>query len=219
MDGKLAVLTIDNARSWYTDTDPVHGFDHVLRVYHLSERIAKAEGADLEIVRAAALLHDAEGSATAGGDEGRLEHHQASAAFARQILEAEGWPEERIAAVEHCIRAHRFRDESEQPQTLEAKVLYDSDKLDVIGAIGVARTIAFDVVVGQPIYAEPSEQFLRTGEKEPGEVHSSYHEYLFKLKKIKDRLHTPTARALAKDRHRFLEEFFMRLPAEIRGEI
>jgi uncharacterized protein len=213
------MLTIETARSWYTDSDPVHGFDHVLRVYHLAEKIALAEGADLEIVRAAALLHDAEGSATSGGDEGRLEHHQASAAFARQILEAEGWAEDRIAAVEHCIRSHRFRDESEQPQTLEARVLYDSDKLDVIGAIGVARTIAFDVVIGQPIYAEPSEHFTRTGVKEPGEVHSSYHEYLFKLKKIKDRLHTPTARALAVDRHRFLEEFFTRLPAEIRGDI
>jgi uncharacterized protein len=211
--------TIDTARSWYDNSDPVHGFDHVLRVYRLAERIALAEGADLEIVRAAALLHDAEGSATAGGDTGRLEHHQASAVFARQILLAEGWQEERIAQVEHCIRAHRFRDESEQPQTLEAQVLFDSDKLDVIGAIGIARTIAFDVVVGQPIYAEPSEQFLRTGQKIDGEAHSSYHEYLFKLRKIKDRLYTTTARVLAKDRHRFLEEFFARLPAEIQGEI
>jgi uncharacterized protein len=211
--------TIETAHSWYDNSDPVHGFDHILRVYRLAERIALAEGADLEIVRAAALLHDAEGSATVGGDQGRLEHHQASAEFARQVLQAEGWQEERIAQVAHCIRAHRFRDESEQPQTLEAKILFDSDKLDVIGAIGVARTIAFDVVVGQPIYAEPSEQFLRTGQKIDGEAHSSYHEYLFKLRKIKDRLHTATARMLAEDRHRFLEEFFTRLPAEIQGEI
>jgi len=213
------MLTIDTARSWYDDSDPVHGFDHVLRVYRLAERIALREGADMEIVRAAALLHDAEGSATAGGDEGRLEHHQASAEFARQILQAEGWPAERILQVEHCIRAHRFRDESEQPQTIEAKVLFDADKLDVIGAIGIARTIAFDVVVGQPIYAEPSEQFLRTGQKIAGEAHSSYHEYLFKLRKIKDRMYTATARVLAEDRHRFLEEFFTRLPAEIQGEM
>jgi uncharacterized protein len=213
------MLTIDTARSWYDNSDPVHGFDHVLRVYRLAERIALNEGADIEIVRAAALLHDAEGSATVGGDDGRLEHHHASAEFARQILQSEGWQEERIVQVEHCIRAHRFRDESEQPHTLEAKVLFDSDKLDVIGAIGIARTIAFDVVVGQPIYAEPSEQFLRTGQKIDGELHSSYHEYLFKLRKIKDRLYTTTARTLAEDRHRFLEEFFTRLPAEIQGEI
>jgi uncharacterized protein len=211
--------TIEKARSWYPETDPVHGFDHVLRVYRMVERIAGAEGGDLDILRAAALLHDADGSATEGGDEGRVDHHRASAAFARQILAEEGWEEARIAAVQHCIRAHRFRDNREPPGTLEARILFDADKLDVLGAIGIARTIAFDVVVGQPIYNQPSERFLTTGEKEPDEKHSSYHEYLFKLSKIKDRLYTQTARNLAEDRHRFLAEFFNRLAAEERGEL
>lgn len=211
--------TIDQARKWYPDLDPVHGFDHVLRVYRMAERLALAEGGDLEIVRAAALLHDAEGSATAGGEIGRSNHHHASSEFAHQELEAEGWPPERITAVQHCIRAHRFRDNSEPPQTLEARILFDADKLDVIGAIGVVRTVAFDVVVGQPVYSEPSQRFLSTGEKEPGEPHSSYHEYLFKLSRIKDRLFTPAARAIAEERHRFMAEFFTRLAAEERGEL
>jgi uncharacterized protein len=210
--------SLDQARSWYPELDPVHGFDHVLRVYHMAEKLARAEGADLDIVRAAALLHDAEGSATQGGEIGRSNHHHASAVFARQVLEAEGWSPERIAAVQHCIRAHRFRNKSEPPKTLEAEVLFDADKLDVIGAIGVARTIAYDVVVGQPIYAQPSRRFLETGQKEPGEPHSSYHEYLFKLSKIKDRLYTDTARTLAEQRHRFMAEFFERLADEERGE-
>ncbi len=209
--------TLEQARAWYSPTDPVHGFDHVLRVYRTAERLALAENADVDIVRAAALLHDAEGSATVGGDHGRLNHHQASAEFARQVLQAEGWSEERIAAVQHCIRAHRFRDNSEAPQTPEAKILFDADKLDVIGAIGVARTIAFSVVVGQPIYAPPSERFLQSGEKEPGEQHSAYHEYLFKLRKIKEMLYTPSGRALAEERHRVLEEFFERLADEMQG--
>jgi uncharacterized protein len=211
--------TIEQAQAWYPNADPVHGFDHVLRVYQMAERLALAENADLEIVRAAALLHDAEGSATEGGDEGRRAHQHASSAFAAQVLQAEGWPSERIAAVQHCIRAHRFRDDTEPPQTLEARVLFDADKLDVLGAVGVARTIAFDVVVGQPIYAEPSPQFISTGVEQPGEPHSSYHEYLFKLSKIKDRLHTPTARTIGEARHRFLAEFFTRLAAEFKGEI
>src|SRR4030066_267758 len=100
--------SIEQARAWAPDSGPVHGFDHVLRVYRMAERLAQAEGADLEIVRAAALLHDAEGSQTSGGDAGRVDHHHASAEFAREILEAEGWQAERIAAVQHCIRAHRF---------------------------------------------------------------------------------------------------------------
>ena len=211
--------TIDQAHHWYPDLDPVHGFDHVLRVYRMAERLALVEGADVEIVHAAALLHDAEGSATTGGEIGRSNHHHASSEFARQILEAENWPPERIAAVQHCIRAHRFRDNSEPPQSLEAKILFDADKLDVIGAIGVVRTVAFDIVVGQPVYSEPSQLFLSTGEKEPGEPHSSYHEYLFKLSHIKDRLFTATARSIAEERHQFMAEFFTRLAAEERGEL
>ena len=211
--------TIDQAHHWYPDLDPVHGFDHVLRVYRMAERLALVERADVEIVHAAALLHDAEGSATTGGEIGRSNHHHASSEFARQILEAENWPPERIAAVQHCIRAHRFRDNSEPPQSLEAKILFDADKLDVIGAIGVVRTVAFDIVVGQPVYSEPSQLFLSTGEKEPGEPHSSYHEYLFKLSHIKERLFTATARAIAEERHQFMAEFFTRLAAEERGEL
>jgi uncharacterized protein len=209
---------IETARNWYPEDDPVHGFDHILRVYRMAERLALEEGADLEIVYAAALLHDAEGSQTEGGEAGRQDHHHVSSQFAQQVLIQEGWPADKIAAVQHCIRAHRFRDNTEEPQTLEAKILFDADKLDVIGAVGVARTIAFDVVVNQPIYSQPSDLFLETGEKEPGEPHSSYHEYLFKLSKIKDRLFTKTARELARERHRFMEEYFERLGAEERGE-
>lgn len=209
--------SIEDARAWYPGADPVHGFDHVLRVYRMAERLAEAEGGDLEIVRAAALLHDAEGSATEGGDAGRADHHHASADFARKILLAEGWKEERIAAVQHCIQAHRFRDNTE-PQTLEAQILFDADKLDVIGAIGVVRTIAFDVVVSQPVYAQPSQRFLSTGEKEPHEPHSSVHEFIFKLVRIKDRLHTPLARRIAAERHQFMVDFFERLDAEMQGK-
>lgn len=209
--------SLDDARAWYPANDPVHGFDHVLRVYRMAERLAQAEGADLEIVRAAALLHDARGSATEGGDAGREDHHQASADFARQVLLAESWEEDRIAAVQHCILAHRFRDDT-RPETLEARIIFDADKLDVIGAIGVVRTVAFDVVVGQPVYARPSDLFLETGQKEPGEPHSSVHEYLFKLSKIKDQLHTPAARHIADQRHQFMQAFFERLDAEMQGE-
>lgn len=207
--------SLDAARAWYPQDDPVHGFDHIQRVYALAERIAQAEGADLEIVRAAALLHDAGGGETGGS--GRAEHQHLSAEFARQVLEAEGWPEERIAAVQHCIRAHRFRGK-EQPESLEAQVLFDADKLDVLGAFGVARTIAYDVTIGQPIYAEPSQRFRQSGEDEPGEPHSSYHEFLFKLGKVKDRLHTATARKIAEGRHEFLVNFFEQLDAEAHGK-
>lgn len=207
--------TIDQARAWYPEYDPVHGFDHILRVYHLAERLAEAESADIEIVRAAALLHDASGGETGGGK--RAEHQYLSADFAHQILSAEGWPEDRIAAVQHCIRAHRYRGD-EKPETIEAKVMFDADKLDVIGAFGVARTLGYDVIMKWPFFAEPSEAFKETGKQEPDETYSSYHEYLFKLGKVKDRLQTETGKKLAADRQEFLVEFFEQLAAEARGQ-
>ncbi len=214
--------TIEQARSWYSPADPVHGFEHVLRVLRLAEQIAQAEGADLEIVRAAALLHDAVAPAApapAGprqsAEASRLAHHLDSANFAGQVLAGEGWPGERIAAVQHCIRAHRFRDRSVQPQSLEAQVLFDADKLDAIGAIGVARAVAYAARAGQPAYAAPSQQFIQGGQLQPGEPHSAYHEYIFKLCKLKDRLHTPAARRLAEARHNLMAGFFERLRQEI----
>ncbi len=209
------MLTFEQAKSWYASNDPVHGFDHIQRVYRMAERLAKAEGADLEIVRAAALLHDAEGPLS--GDA-RIEHQLASAQFARQILEREGWPEDRIAAVQHCIRAHRFRDEREQPETIEAQVLFDADKLDAIGAIGAVRVIAYAVLDEQNLFAKPSAQFLQTGKKQAGEPHTPYHEHIFKLRKLKERMFTASGRAVAEERHNYLEKFFARLRAELQAE-
>jgi len=211
-------ISIEQARAWYASADPVHDFEHVLRVYRLAERIALAEGADLEIVRAAALLHDSVGSAPGGDGQERLGHHLTSARFAGEVLRAENWQPERVEVVQHCIRAHRFRHQGERPQTLEAMCLYDADKLDGLGAIGAARTIAFAALAGQPFYYEPSERFLREGKTEPDEPHSSYHEYLFKLRKVKDQLFTTTGKAIADQRHKFLSDFYAQLQAECRGE-
>lgn len=212
--------TIEQARNWYPDDDPVHGIDHVLRVYSLAERLAQLEGADLEIVLAAVLLHDAQANPMTGGENAqaqRKNHHLDSAELARRILEAEGWSEERVSAVGHCIQAHRFRDRSESPQTLEAKVVFDADKLDAIGAVGAARAIAYAVTAGQPFYALPSDRFLETGQLEPGERHSAYHEFLFKLVKIHERLYTSSGKQLAQERQRRMVEFFDGLAQEICG--
>ena len=211
-------ITIEEALGWYSSADPVHDFDHVLRVYRLAERLAQQEGADLAVVRAAALLHDSCGSAPGGNGDLRAEHHLTSAEFAGQVLASKGWPAEKVRAVQHCIRAHRFRSQGEKPQTLEAQVLFDADKLDVLGAIGAARTIAYAALDGMPAYAEPSEQFLATGEKAPGEPHSSYHEFLFKLRNVKSRMFTHSGRLLAEARHDFMLTFYQQLQAEVRGE-
>ena len=208
--------TLEQARAYYASADPVHDFDHILRVLALAERVGRAEGADMELLRAAVLLHDASGAAPGDGN-GRAAHHHASAEVAREVLRGEGWPEDRVEAVLHCIRAHRFRGD-EPPHSLEAKILFDCDKLDVLGAIGVARAMAYAALAGQPLTGEPSERFKATGEKEVDEPHTPSHEFLFKLSRIKDRLHTPAARAIAAERHRYLAEYFERLALEVKGE-
>jgi len=208
--------TIEQARAWYDGEDPVHGFGHIRRVLRMALTIGEELGADLEILEAAALLHDSRGAAP-GEDGARMSHEETSAAFAREILLEEGWEEERIRAVEHSIRAHRFRG-SEKPETLEAKILFDADKLDVNGAYGAARTLGYALQAGQPFFAEPSERFLETGVKEEGEPHSAYHEYLFKLRRIRESLYTSPAIRMARQRHEVLEQFFNQLAAEARGE-
>ena len=210
--------TIEQARQYYQAADPVHDFSHILRVLALAERVARAEGADLEIVRAAVLLHDASGAKPGDEAGARATHHETSADFAGQVLAAEGWPEARIEAVRHCIRAHRFRGTA-APRSLEAQILFDCDKLDVLGAIGVARTVAYAALAGQPLTGEPSEKFMATGEKEPGEPHTPYHEFLFKLSRVKDRMVTQTARQIAEERHKYLEDYFERLRREVAGEL
>ncbi len=216
------MLTIESVYDWYPSKDPIHGLDHVQRVCRLAERLAYAEGADVEIVTAAALLHDVQANKERSGckDHGndRPDHEQTAADIARTILAGEGWSPQRIAAVEHCIRAHRFRHPAEQPQTIDAQVLFDADKLDAIGAMGVARAIAYATQAGQPAYATPSESFLQTGQVMPGEPHSAYHEYLFKLRRIEQRLYTASGRLLAKERHTLMTLFFEQLDAEARGQ-
>ena len=208
--------TIEQAREWYAEADIVHDFDHVLRVLRTAERLAAIEGADLEILRAAVLLHDVEGATPEG--ENRHNHHHSSAEFAARILQKEGWSQERISAVQHCILAHRYRDRSNPPSTLEARILFDADKLDVLGAIGIARVIAYAALAGSPFYFPPSDRFLNSGEEEPGEPHSAYHEHLFKLRKVPERLFTTTAKTMAAERLKILDAFFERLILESEGK-
>jgi uncharacterized protein len=208
------VITVTEARRHYEGADAVHDFDHVLRVLALAERIARTEGADLEIVRAAALLHDAgrEGAEVQG-----LDHAAFAAMRAREILT--GQSREKVEAVAHAIAAHRFRTEPE-PVTLEAQVLFDADKLDAIGAVGVARAFAYGGARGQRLWA-PTEavdvaRWTAEGD-DPGE-HTPVHEFVVKLSRIKERLFTPSGRAIAEERHAAMLAFFARFDAEVRGE-
>ena len=88
----------------------------------------------------------------------------------------------------------------------------------MLGAIGAVRVVVYAALAGTPFYSEPSSSFLETRQEIPGELHSAYHEYLFKLRNVEERLFTTAGRALARERTSYLTTFFEQLIAEIKGE-
>jgi len=206
------MITIEKARQHYAAADTAHDFAHVLRVWRLAQRIGRAEGADMAVLQAATLLHD-----VARADELRTGvcHAAEGARRARAVLRAAGHPPAQVEAVAHAIAAHRFRGDV-APATLEARVLYDADKLDAMGAIGIARAYAIAGLLGQPLWTPlPADGSARRGDLSAD--HSPVREFAVKLHKLRDALHTPTARAIAQGRHEFMEQYFARLEQEVHG--
>lgn len=194
-------LDPEEIRPLYAGRDPVHDFEHVLRVMHLAQRIARIEGADQAVIRAAALLHDV---CREGED-----HAAASAAFARRWLAERGAPPEFIEAVAHAIEAHRFR-EPRAARTSEARVLFDADKLDALGIIGLARLFAYSGVHRRPLW-------MAVGQEET-DADSAAHEFFRKIRFLPERMQTDTGRRWAEARLARMRQAIEWLEAEIRGE-
>jgi uncharacterized protein len=189
-----------------------HDRFHTERVYNLAVRIAEEEQADVAVVKAAALLHDI---ARALEDEGKIADHAVEGAKkAKGVLEAVNFPEEKIPAVLHCIEVHRFRT-GMKAESLEAKVLQDADRLDIIGAIGLARVFTRGGWVNQPIH-DPA---IPPKAKYDGRSLTSVNHIYEKILKVKATLNTKTAKEIAEERHRFVEHFLERLLTEWNAEI
>jgi uncharacterized protein len=204
------VIGIEEARGYYQADDAAHDFDHVLRVLSLAVRIAREEGADLEVVRTAALLHD-----VGRAEEARTgcSHAEIGAERARFILA--GLPPEKVAAVCEAIAGHRFRGD-QAPRTLEAQVLYDADKLDSIGAVGVARAYLYGGDQGQRLWGGLADSDVGSEGQSP--EHTPVAEFAVKLSRVVATLHTDAARRMGQARHDYMVGFFQRLSEEVRGE-
>lgn len=214
------LLSVDEARALYASRDAAHDFDHVERVASLAVRIAEAEGADATVVRLAALLHDApapDEEDGAAAERMRQEHHLAAAQVARTLLTARGLGTDRVAHVVHCIEAHRYRDRTIQPQTLEAKCLFDADKLDSMGAIGIGRAFAYAGAHRNRLWTMPVAEIPELKDAPEGAGYTPVHEYLYKLNRLLDALHTETARRIGRQRHKIMAHFFAQLDAEMAG--
>ena len=191
-----------------------HDFSHVERVYNLAMRIAREVGeqVDIEVLKVAVLLHDV---ARHLEDEGKIgDHAEEGARIARGILESLGFPREKVEKVCYCIRVHRFRG-GEKPRTIEAQILQDADRLDAIGAVGIARAFARGGLLNTPFW-DPEKPPKPGYDGSSETVINHFYEKLFK---IRDTLNTEPARRIAEERHRYMVEFVERFIKEWMGEL
>lgn len=186
-------------------TDSAHDEQHVYRVLSAALEIARVEDGpvDMDILVAACLLHDI-GRGRQLADPA-LCHAQAGGQMAYDYLLARAWPPEKAAAVQKAIAAHRFRGDN-PPESIEAKILFDADKLDVTGALGIARTFIYGGTVGEPIYLLDEEGAIVT-EGGGGDLSTFFQEYGFKLAKVYDGFYTRRAAELAASRRAAAEAY------------
>ena len=200
------------AKKFFVNTKGSHDWEHTERVYALCLRIGKKEKANLEVLKLSALLHDI-GRKEETKSRGKVCHAEKGAVLAKSILEKYELDGELIEQIVQCISTHRFRG-GKIPQLKEAKILFDADKLDSIGAIGVGRVFLFAGEIGAKLY---NKDFNVENSQLYSKEDTAYREYVFKLRNIKRRMFTAEGKRIAKERHQFIVTFFARLKKEAKG--
>ncbi|MEF3245646.1 MAG: HD domain-containing protein [Caldisericaceae bacterium] len=197
-----------------------HDFEHTMRVMNMALRIAKDyPEADVKVIEFASILHDIARVKEDTDKENKIDHAILGAEMSREILKGFGYDDLFINEVAHAIETHRYRSER-RPQTLEAKIVSDADKLDAIGAIGIARAFAIAGEYREPLYIDVDEENLGVAKRITNfKEHAPNIEYFVKLRRIKELLYTESAKKLAKSRLEFMEVFFDRLKKEIKVEL
>jgi uncharacterized protein len=196
-----------------------HDWDHTLRVFRnalliADEEIQPVSRQSLEIIKAGALLHDI-GRASDLNGEKNICHALLGAEMAPEILIDCGYEDESfIKHVAECVKRHRFRGKTDAPETIEQKIIYDADKLDSIGAVGIARAIHFSGRIGSRLHNTEKEAAVSEAYSYED---SAYREYLVKLRYIPDRMLTETGARLASERAEFMHLFFEVLNKEVFG--
>jgi uncharacterized protein len=215
---------LELARQFMADEgseDAAHDYDHLVRVIALADKIQSSEGGDLSTIWAAVALHDIgqERERRHGGD-----HASIGAELAAQLLKDTPFPQDSIPAVQQAIREHRMTG-GVTPQTLEGRILYDADKIDCLGAIGIGRLYCITGRYNQKVYAPIPDDIV-----EPIVPHVIRHlrrrpdyspsiEFQLLFADLPERMTTKTGRAMARERFLYMQEFFNRLRQEVEGEL
>lgn len=191
--------------------DAAHDLEHVRRVVRSAEALTRAEGARREVVLPAAWLHDC--VSVPKNSPQRAAASRMAAAQAVVWLREWGWPEEWLADIAHAIEAHSFT-AGIPPRTLEAQVVQDADRLDALGAAGLARCLMLGGAMGRPLYVA-SDPFCE--QRAPDDAAACVDHFYTKLLKLADTMQTPSGKAEARRRTEVLQDFLAELRREIEG--
>jgi len=191
--------------------DSAHGKDHIYRVLYNGLEIAKTEeNIDYDVLVAACLLHDIGRKeqfenpvlchAMVGGEKAYcfLMEHGFGAAYAEQVKQ--------------CIQTHRYR-KNNPPQTIEAKILFDADKIEAAGALGIARTLTYKGIVSEPLYSLLPNGMVSSGENDTAP--SFFQEYKYKLENVYSNFYTTRGTEIAKERQQAAIDFYNNLYQEV----
>lgn len=191
--------------------DSAHDKEHIYRVLYNAMRIAKTEAnVDMDVLITACLLHDV-GRKEQFADP-KLCHAIVGGDKAYIFLVEHGFNKSFAENVRKCIQTHRFR-QNNLPESLEAKILFDADKLDVSGALGIARTLLYQGNMSEPLYVVLPDGSVSDGEND--EMPSFFQEYKYKLEKMYSKFFTAEGKRLACERQKAAAAFYNDLYREV----
>ncbi|HEU0051391.1 MAG TPA: HD domain-containing protein [Patescibacteria group bacterium] len=193
-----------------------HDWWHVYRVWKMAKHISEKEQVDLMIVELAALLHDIADWKFHNGDD------TVGPRIAGEMLEKHGVAKEIIASIRQIIQEGSFKGAGVKtvPSTLEGKVVQDADRLDAIGAIGIARTFAYGGHTNRTMYDPATKPVMHQTKEEYAKNSSpTINHFYEKLLLLKDLMNTETAKKITEGRHAFMEAYLDRFYKEWEGQI
>lgn len=191
--------------------DSAHDKEHIYRVLYNALDIASTEeNVNYDILIGACLLHDI--GRKEQFENPSLCHAAVGADKAYHFLVEHGFAEKYAEAVRSCIHTHRFR-RGNQPQSIEAKILFDADKIDVSGAIGIARTLVYKGQVSEPLYTLKADGRVSAGEND--ELPSFFQEYKYKLENLYDNFYTIRGAEIARCRQNAAITFYQNMLEEV----
>ena len=190
--------------------DSAHDSQHIYRVLYYALDIANEFELDKDVLIAASLLHDIGREAQNKNPE--CDHAIVGSEMAYDFLRGIGWCVSEASHVKACIAAHRYRNDN-PPESIEAKVLYDADKLDATGAMGIARTLIYNGIISQPLYY--TDEFGKVLDGQNDTIPSFFREYNWKLKNVYDKFYTDRAKITAEEHRKASVEFYENIYSEV----